>query len=162
MAMNYVKALEEGFVAAKKAEVARKEVEQVLTKLKDDLLAASDGKLLVEVRQFEERPNPAQGNAISPADLVAAMAKDMASAYYRSLQQPKIYKALAATNPKSSKQVWKELARWKQDEDGFPCALIWGKRERQFEDRESLEEGLADLLKDPGVGEKLYVLTKLD
>jgi hypothetical protein len=149
---DYKLALEEGFSAAKKAEIARNEVEQVLTKLKDDLLAASDGKLLVEIRQFEEIRGTPQ--YYPGATLSAMLAKS---------SRPKLYySALAATNPKSTKPVVKELARWKQDEDGYPCALIWGKTERQFEDREALEEGLAELLKDPGVGEKLFVLTKLN
>lgn len=72
------------------------------------------------------------------------------------------YKALTARNPKSVNPAVKELAKWKQSAEGFPCTLIRAKTERQFEDRESLERGLADLLKDPGVGEILLSLTQMN
>jgi hypothetical protein len=65
-----------------------------------------------------------------------------------------------ASNPKVGGSRFKELARWKQAKEGYPCSLTWDKQERQCEDRTALEEALAELLKDPGIGEKLYALTK--
>jgi hypothetical protein len=149
---DFKKALAEGFVAAEKAEIARKEVQQILEKLKADILAASEGKLLLEIRTFEEPKGAAESwkTGVSVVEI-----------YQKALEPKKIYEALMASNPKVAEKRFKELARWKQAKDGYPCSLIWGKQERQCEDRAALEEGLAELLKDPVVGEKLYSLTQL-
>src|SRR5947207_1682241 len=123
---DFKKALAEGFVAAEKAEIARKEVEETLAKLKDDLLAASDGKLLVEVRQLEKREavkSPA--TIFSPVDYGKLMAQAVGRKNY--------YKALIAMNPKSKNSAWYELAIWKRAKAGYPCSLIWGNQERQCE-----------------------------
>lgn len=149
---DYEEALQLGFAAAKKAEIARKEIQRILEKLKADILAVSEGKLLLEIQMVEE-PEPLSG-VFGPLG--------MAQAYAKALQQKKYYTALMASNPKVAKSPVKELAIWKQAKDGYPCSLIWGNQERQCEDRSALEEGLAELLKDPVVGEKLYALTKLD
>ena len=51
---DYKKALRQGFEAAKKADLARKEIKEVLDTFKEQVLASSDGRLLIEVREFEE------------------------------------------------------------------------------------------------------------
>jgi hypothetical protein len=156
---DYKEALQAGFAAAKKAEIARKEVLEVLEKLKAEILAASDGKLLVEVREFEEPNNP----PANPIDIFMPSLTSMTTAYAKALREirpKKYYRVLMASNPKAGESRFKELASWKQSKDGYPCSLTWDKQERQYEDRVALEEGLAELLKDPGVGEKLYALTK--
>ena len=138
---DYRSALKEGFDAARKAELARKEIDDVLEKFKDDVLSASGGKLTIERQVFNESIGPFEGiSALGPR---------------------KKYWALAAHNPTAKEPTWKELARWKQSPDGYPCSIILGDRELQFEDREALEQGLAEFLRDPRVGEKLYLLTKL-
>jgi hypothetical protein len=143
---DYKEALQAGFAAAKKAEIARKEVEEILGKFKADLLAASDGKLLVEIREFEEDESHYERMVRT-------------SMVFGSPPQPKkTFKVLIATNPKATKPVISQLAVWKQAKDGYPCSLIWNKQERQCEDGVALEEGLAELLKDPRVGERLYSL----
>ena len=144
---NYIEALNQGFAAAKEAEIARKEIREVLDNLKSEIVKASDGKLLVEVRKVEE-----------PEEDVS---KTVISRYYGALQPKKYYKAVIATNPKATKQIDKQLAIWKQSKEGYPCSLIWGKKEHQCEDRSALEECLAELLRDPLVGEQLYQLTKM-
>jgi hypothetical protein len=150
---DYKEALQVGFAAAKKAEIARKEVLEVLEKLKTEVLAASDGKLLIEVRKFEEPKEI--GSRFMPT------VPNLATAYAQALRGKKYYSALMAFNPIGEATRFRELARWKEAEDGYPCSLIWGDQEHQCEDRSALEEGLAELLRDPVVGEKLYALTKL-
>lgn len=145
---DYKKALQEGFAAAKKAELARIEVDEVLAKLKADILLASEGALSVEVRQLEEEEDPIQ--------------RIMRGGVWAGIPQAKsYYRALVAVNPKAAKSPLKVLARWKQAKDGYPCSLIWGKQEVQCEDRLALENGLAQLLSDPLVGEILYALAQL-
>jgi hypothetical protein len=148
---DYKKALQAGFDAAKKAELARNEVKDVLDKLKTDVLAESGGTLSIEVRQFEEQEDP-----------ILKLVRSSQRGILSSLPQAKnYYQAVIAFNPKSEKSPIKELARWKQAKDGYPCSLIWGKQELQCEDRPALEQGLAQMLSDPLIGEKLYALAQL-
>ena len=140
--IDYAKALQEGFEAAQKANLARKEIKAVLEKFRDDILAGSGGKLLIEIKQFEEK--------VSPLDIM----KRGALAQF----EREVYFAITASNPTVEKPLYKELARWKQSRDGYPCSLIVNRQESQLEDRTALELGLAELLRDPRVGEKLYAL----
>ena len=142
---DYTKALHEGFEAAKKADLARKEINKVLATFKEQILAASKGKLLIDLKAFEEK--------LSLADTLRR------TSVIGSLER-RTYLALAAHNPTIKKPSYKELARWKQSKEGYPCSLILHGQERQFEDRTALELGLAELLRDPTVGEVLYALAK--
>ena len=139
---DFKKALEEGFIAAKRAEFARKEVEQTLERFKQELLAASDNKLFVELREIEKE---------DPKSIIERYNEILnpAAAYVQLMQRNKSYFALVAKNPKSQE---KEIATWRQAKDGYPCCLIWGKQEHQCEDRIALENTLAELLKDPYIG----------
>jgi hypothetical protein len=141
---DYVKALNEGFAAAKKADTARKEIKQVLEEFRKDIFAGSKGKLLIELKDWEEELDP--------------LAHLMRGAVAGSSASKTTYTALTASNPMAHKKSYRQLARWKQSKDGYPCSLVYSKQERQFEDRVALERGLADLLKDPSVGETLYFL----
>src|SRR5258706_1263601 len=141
---DFKAALKEGFAAAKKAELARKEIADVLEKLKMELFEASDGRLLVQLGEFQEpiRLTPMQQILRSPGLLSGLGVPDF-----------RTYRALAATNPKiPNKPPVRELAKWKQERDGYPCTLTWNSEERQCQDRVALEECLPELLKDPAVG----------
>jgi hypothetical protein len=81
---DYKEALQVGFAAAKKAEIARIEVLGVLEQLKADILAASDGKLLVEVGEFEEPKNP----PANPTDIFMPSLTSMTSAYVKAMREP--------------------------------------------------------------------------
>jgi hypothetical protein len=144
---DYTRALRQGFEAAKKADLARKEIKEVLGTFKEEVLEASKGKLLIELKMFKEplsfTEQLKRGSVLDPMERAT-------------------YLALAAQNPTVEKPSYKELARWKQSNDGYPCSLTLQGRERQFEDRTALEQGLADLLKDSKVGETLYALAQLD
>src|ERR1035438_3268235 len=108
---DYKEALQAGFAAAKKAEKAREEIQEILEKLKADVLAVSDGKILIELRKFEESAKPA-----------SALMPNLTSAFAQALK-PKVYFwALIASNPKAQEQKarFKEMARWKQAKEGYP------------------------------------------
>jgi len=141
---DYTKALHEGFEAAKKAAAARKEIKEVLGIFKEQVLAASEGKLLIELQELEEPHDP--------VDVFKS-----ASVFGRP-QPKKFYQALVSSNPLIEKSSSYQLARWKQSRSGYPCSLSFGQQEHQFEDRSALEEGLAELLSDPRTGEVLYKL----
>ena len=140
---DYKKALRDGFEAAKKAELARKEIQAVLEKFREDVLAASEGKLLLEIKKYEVQRTPLEAINFS---------------VFTQHEPKKTYLALTAWNPTVEKPSYKELARWKQAADGYPCVLTRNQQERQFEDRAALEEGFAELLRDPRIGETLQML----
>ena len=84
---DFKKALEEGFIAAKRAEFARKEVEQTLERFKQELLAASDNKLFVELREIEKE---------DPKSIIERYNEILnpAAAYVQLMQRNKSYFAL--------------------------------------------------------------------
>jgi hypothetical protein len=137
---DYVAALNKGFDAARKADLARKEINAVFKKFKDDIFRASGGGLIIERKLFDEPVSPLQRMSI--------------------FEPSKKYWAIAAHNPTVKQPTWKELARWQQSPDGYPCSIILERGELQFQDREALEKGLERFLRDPRVGEKLYLLSK--
>jgi hypothetical protein len=143
---DYLKALNEGFEAAKKADLAKEEITEILNKFRDDILAGSEGNLLIEVKRLEE-----------PLDAYEAF---MTRSVLHGATPKKTYLALTAINPKASTQSYKDLAKWKRSKDGYPCSLTYNQQEHQFEDRLGLEQGLAELLRDPSIGEQLYILTR--
>jgi hypothetical protein len=148
---DYKSALEAGFEAAKKAGTARKEVKEILHTFKTEILNASNGKLLIEIRKFDDPP--------PKITLGVPAGASFAEAYMRMLREKPFHLALGASNPTRGDMPPKELAGWKQAKDGYPCTLSWGKKELQCEDGAALQDGLAELLKDPNIGEILFSLT---
>lgn len=140
---DYIQAMQQGFEAAQMAAAARQEINDVFENLKNEILSGSDGKLLLEIKLLEELPE--QKNPFATASIFAPQPK-------------KYYTALTASNPLTNAENYKELARWRRSKAGYPCSLIYGKEDRRFGDRTALEAGLAELLKDPSIGEILYNL----
>jgi|ERR1043166_5532757 hypothetical protein len=138
---DYKTALEQGIAAAKKAAQARTEIKKVLGTFKDELLGLTDGKVLVEIKELYESEDAMEVLRRASTGL-----------------KRRTYQALVAYNPTLETPPVKELARWKQSENGYPCALVFGRQERQFENRAALEKGLSELLKDTRVGEVIYML----
>lgn len=148
--VDFKSAVKDGFDAAEKAELARREVREVLARLKSDVLDFSGGRLSVDLAEFQRfrRPRTLAETFVDPTTVLG-------------LRTPEVYFALAATNPKVKDSPTKDLAEWKQAANGYPCTLTWVGQQRQCEDREALEECLADLLRDPLIGEKLQSLMNL-
>ena len=147
---DFKSALKDGFAAAEKADHARREIVQVLTQLMNDVLESSEGKILIELARLR-RPPPAEEYSMSGITSVTVAA----------MFRPRpMYTALVAKNPIANSEA-KKLAEWSQSRNGYPVALTWNSQERQCEDRVALESCLADLLKDPVVGETLFSLTQL-
>jgi hypothetical protein len=144
---DYIKALEQGFAAARKADRARKEIQGILAKFRDEIMAGTQGKVLIELHDFQE-PESSHERMVRLATLEN--------------REPKTYQALAAVNPTAEKPIYKVLARWKQSKEGYPCSIILRSEVVQCEDRAALERNLAELLTDPEVGETLYMLAKAE
>ncbi len=68
---------------------------------------------------------------------------------------------LVATNPSIDESPALKLAGWNQDRAGYPCSLSWAGEQQFCEDKGALQQQLADLLKDPLVGESIHTLMHL-
>src|SRR5580700_3060756 len=97
---DYKQAFQEGLEAARKAERAKKEIEEVLTVFKNIVLSETDGKLLIELRELEERDEPAVGYVMK-----FSLVK-------------RHYTALVVSNQKIEKPNFKELAKWERAKSG--------------------------------------------
>lgn len=136
---DYRKAFKEGVKAAKAVELARRQIDETFEELNHQMHGETGGNIAIARKELERK-----------------------KAIYDFTIAPKMYWAVVAYNPRIPDSPVKELAKWKQDRFGFPCNLVWGNAEHHCEDRESLEISLAELLRDPLVGEILYALTKLE
>lgn len=141
---DYTKAFKEGLEAAQAANLARREIDKVFTEVDLQLRQSTGGKIGIGRREYEVRESGW-------------------SAFVHTFP-PKVketYWAIAAHNPSLPDSPVKQLARWTSGRAGYPCKIVWANIEQTCEDRESLEESLAELLRDPSVGEKIYELMNL-
>lgn len=128
---NFKKSFGIGIQSAVEADKNRAEIDEVFSRLNEDLYELTNGKVELERRQFTEATNPLNINAL--------------------LNQEK-YWAIAAHNPKTEDKPV-EIAKWNQDRSGYPCRIRFGNKKFICEDSEGLVEALEELLEDPYTGE---------
>lgn len=131
-------AFQAGQEAARAAELARKEIDDVFKVICEQLADVTEGKIEISRQEYEKT----QQSSVFP--------------FSASLFAPKKkYWAISARNPKANNDKLREIALWEQGSSGYPCKISWDGMDRTCHDRESLESCLASLLSDPVVGEKL-------
>ena len=145
---DFACALKEGMAAAEKASRARGEIDGVFAELDDQIAEATKGRLTISI---EDAPNSWQGAS-----------RTLTEAFQRPLKASQAYSAVVARNPLIKDGPAKVLAVWVPHRQGYPCKIAWSGQERYCEDRESLENCLADLIRDPGVAEQLATLVRLE
>ncbi len=138
---NFSKSFRKGLSSAKDAEANRKEIESVFQVMNDELCKETDGKVRIEVQEFDAPLRVLDLDFLKPRET---------------------YSAIAAYNPKVKESPLKELAKWSQDRAGYPCKIELGNMQTSCEDKLALEKQLAYLLEDPLVGEALYKLTQME
>jgi hypothetical protein len=132
---DFKSAFKDGLEAAKKSQMARSEIDELNRQLSE----VSEGKIQIKRMELESETTPLEEIA----------------GFFR--RRP--YWAIVAQNP-TMPQYEKELAKWSQDPSGYPCGMSWAGHEVFYEDRQALERGLANLLRDPVVGEILKTLMR--
>ena len=139
---DFAQAFNEGLSTAQVAELAKQEIQEVLEELGQQILAASSGKVVIEVVKLPDDLNPL-------VQIAASLGPGVPHHW-----------AITARNPAVAGSR-KELARWVEDPRGYPCRVSgpWG--ETYCEDREALERCLADVLKQPVAAQKIYALMRL-
>lgn len=138
MKTNYLKAYKEGIEAARRAEAARREIASVFTSLNEQLAIASDGKLLVQIRTMHDYP---EGLGVGQ---VFSRVFDL---------KLKEYKALAVVRTDAAGFAPREIARWTQDPDGYPCRIQTAKVDVACGDQTALEAEIEALLGTVAAGE---------
>ena len=127
-------AFQAGQEAAIQAELARKDIDDVFTEISKQLLEVTGGKVEIFRKEYEKPQDPFIFKLFGPKEK---------------------YWAIAARNPKAEDNKSRQLALWEQGRSGYPCKISWAGIDRTCHDRQALEEGLASLLGDAVVGEKL-------
>lgn len=131
---DFKMAFREGLTAAEKAEQAKKEINKVFEELNKQIKEISDNKIQIEIMNFQEK-------------------LDLNKLLKHPIPEIREYPAIAAFNPKIKSSPVKQLARWAQDNRGFPCKITWNGNTKYCEDKEALEQAISELLKDPVIGE---------
>ena len=143
---NFLGAFEEGIEASRRAEAARTEIEQIIDSLSRQLNEATSGRLKIDV--------------IESQDILASFAKWNSVFAGHGLQNSKPQKSewIGAKNLQAENDSYVKLAKWDRPHAGYPCTLTFNGRDLRCHDRDSLEESLAELLRDSLVGEALRQL----
>jgi len=139
---NFTEAFKKGLEAAQTADRARKEIDKVFKDLNYQLLTETGNKIGINRKEFVEP------NVMGGMKLPAIPGRENK------------YWAIVAFNPSFKNSPVKILARWSMDRAGYPCKISWKNTLYRCEDKEALENILAEILQDPLVGETLYSLMK--
>lgn len=148
---DYFDAFKKGLEAADAAQIARREIDEVLAEVDRQLGEGTEGKIKIERKEYYVK-------AVGLAEL-AGLAT---FSYALSGKKRETYWAIIARNPLIPESTEKELAKWSQDYAGYPCKIVWANTEQFCADRESLEIALVTLLRDTEVVEKLTALIRLE
>lgn len=145
---DYIGAFRQGLEAAEVAEIAKKEINNVFVEFNEQMRKASEGKIGIERKEFYVR--------------VEGIAAFTGLPYSLSGKKRETYWAIVAYNPLVPGSPEKELATWSQGRAGYPCKIVFENISLSCDGRQSLEGSLAELLRDPIVGEKLCGLMGLE
>ncbi len=136
--VDFVKSFQQGLSSADIAKKNKEEIESVFTELNTQLNSATGGKIRIYLTH------------------------DIVGNIFSFIVTQGVYNVVVAINPLIENSPVKQLARWSQSTEGYPCTITVGKTEYVCENKKSLEQTLATMLQDPSVGETLQVLLNLD
>jgi hypothetical protein len=134
---DFENSIRAGLASAKAAQAARTEIKEIFREFNDQLLSASDGAAKIAIVEMTEYVG--KKNAL--LDLVNAFG------------ERRSYDAIVIKHPTSKEFAQREVARWRQSEDGYPCWITIDNRETACSDKDSLEAELANLASSTRVGE---------
>jgi hypothetical protein len=134
---DFKSAFKEGIKAAREASDSEAEVQSVFDAMNADL-SELNVRISVELVTEPKDLGEMTMNMFAPAKRYPAI----------------VANSLALTSNKPAKV----LARWTQDAKGYPCRITLPGKEIFCENKEGLENGLSDLLKEVTVGKLLLSL----
>ncbi|WP_336716704.1 hypothetical protein [Pantoea ananatis] len=141
---DFLRSLNEGMESAKRAEENRREIDSVFDELNKQVASVTNGKVKI------------------------------ARATFRSLKEDNIWGLGIALNIPSNYVTYSglgvfhtaikgdpiEISKWNSDKNGYPCVIEIDKKKLYCEDKESLEYNIAELLKEPFVGEAIIKMMR--
>lgn len=148
---DFAAAFHAGQTAAKNAEFAKGQIEEVLKAVASSLLAVTNGKL-----------NIYAADSTSAALALFAATQSLNRLTGKSDPAPVKEQSIFARNVLAIDKTPIRIARWTVPHEGFPCVLGYSGQEVRCHDRLGLETAFADLLADPWVGEQLGRLLALE
>ena len=140
---DFEKSFRQGLDAAKAAQKARVEIQTVFAELNKQLKLASDENACMEIMELEEVLRRQDSILGTFGALTASLMP----------RETRRYKALVVRHLTATDFRVREVARWKQDPNGYPCWIVVDAQETACSDRQSLEGELAILASSPRVGE---------
>ena len=143
---DFADAFKRGQDAAESAAQARAEVDAVFDTWKNELLAASEGRIELERRLFDKPRQRTLGDMF------------LAAAAIRVGESRETELWISARNPKAADTEWVKLAKWERPHEGYPCVLSYNNRDVRCHDRESLSDAIAELVASSWGGERLRSL----
>lgn len=138
--VDFIEAFKEGQTAAETAKKNNQEITSVLNELNKQINEATDGKIRISL------------SSLSLADMLGR------DKYTDLLERGRYINAENYLIPNSPK---KELVKWEQGREGYPCKITIGNKQHYCEDKTELENTLALMLQDPIVAETLTNLMSL-
>lgn len=148
---DFAAAFRAGQIAAKNAELAKSQIEEVLKAVDSGLQTATDGKLRIYAAESS-----------AAAQSLSIMAQSVNRLTGRSDPAPVKEQSIFARNTRAINKTPIRIARWTVPHEGFPCVLGYSGQEVRCHDRAGLEAAFSDLLSDPWVGEQLGGLLALE
>jgi hypothetical protein len=149
---DFAEAFRLGQLAAKKSSDANAEINDVLDSLKNQVLAATGGKLEINVDEL-------------PDIMGFGSAMRLASAFANARVVPPapgkaVAKGIYIRNILSSNTASRRIANWLRPHEGFPCSISFNNREIGCHDRDGLERGLGTMLADAWVAEQILAVLR--
>ncbi|MCL2873133.1 MAG: hypothetical protein FWF41_09250 [Betaproteobacteria bacterium] len=138
---DFAAAFQAGQVAAKNAEIAKKQIADVISAVAASLKKATDGKLTI----FE-----AESSSIF--EMPGLLANRFSG---KTDPAPVKERAICAKNPLAADKSSIRIARWTVPHEGFPCVLAYAGQEVRCHDQAALKDAFADLLRNAWVGDQL-------
>lgn len=135
--VDFSDAFYRGLDAARQARSNRDEVKEIFRQLNEGLSKASEGNAEIAIVEFQESRGP-----------IAALANIF--------EAPAKYQAIVVRHAKHEDFGSREVARWKQDQNGYPCFIITPERQASCDSGEALVSELSTLFATPRVGEAIF------
>jgi hypothetical protein len=135
--VDFTDSFRRGLDAAKRAQANRDQIAAIFSQLSEALLSMTDGSVEIAVVPIEDTMN-------ALARMIVSIEKEKYGD-----------KVIAVRRSGQPKSTARRIARWKQGDAGYPCAVIWGERHASCEDADSLRAELAELVSSPTVGEAI-------
>ncbi len=159
--VDFIEAFKEGQTAAEIAKKNNREITSVFKELNEQLYKETGGKIRISLA-VELLSQFMLQDTVEPIEPIIAGSSILPAIKENELShKTEKYKLIYAENPSVRYSPKKELVKWEQGREGYPCKITIGNKQHYCEDKTELENTLALMLQDPIVAETLTNLMSL-